>query len=133
MVHEAYLRLFAGSELEIGDRARFNVVSAWAMHQVLIDHFRGRQAAKRGGSARPLPLEEGRVPIEERGGALLDLDEALERLTAFEARRTRVVVPRFFGGMTQRKIGQELGISERTVRRDWLKAKGWPARELVRA
>ena len=131
VVHEAYLRLFGGAALDVGDRAHFYSVSARAMRQVLIDHFRGRQAAKRGGDARPLTLEEGRVPVEERGRALLDLDEALERLAELDPRLSQVVELRFFGGMTQEEIGSVLGVSERTVRNDWIKAKGWLAREMA--
>ena len=136
LVHEAFLRLCDKAGLEAGDRVHFYSVSARAMRHVLIDHFRGRRAVKRGGSARPLTLEEGRVAIaiavEERGQALLDLDDALQRLADLDPRLARVVELKFFGGMTQDEIGLALGVSDRTVRADWHKAKGWLARELRR-
>ena len=132
VVHEAYLRLFGRAGLEVGDRAHFYSVSARAMRQVLIDHFRSRQAAKRGGSEAPQTLEEGRIPIAGRGQALLDLDEALDRLAELDPRLAKVVELKFFGGLTQEEIGRALGISDRTVRSDWQKARAWLSRELAR-
>ncbi len=131
VVHEAYLRLCKQVELGVEDRAHFYAISAQAMRRVLIDHFRGRQAKRRGGSERPLTLDEGRIPIEGRGAVLLDLDEALERLAAMSPRLARVVELKFFGGMTEKEIGVALGVSERTVRGDWRKAKGWLSREMA--
>lgn len=130
VVHEAYLRLCGRVELGIEDRAHFFAISARAMRQVLIDHFRSQRALKRGGDQRPLSLDEGKVPIEERGRVLLDLDEALEALAALDGRLAHVVELKFFGGMTEDEIGVELGVSARTVRNDWRKAKAWLSREL---
>ncbi|MDH3404598.1 MAG: ECF-type sigma factor [Acidobacteriota bacterium] len=130
VVNEAYLRLCKQVELGVKDRAHFYAVSARAMRQVLIDHFRSRNAEKRGGSERALTLDEGRVPVAERGAVLLDLDEALQRLATLDPRLARVVELKFFGGMTESQIGLALEVSERTVRGDWRKAKAWLSRAL---
>jgi RNA polymerase sigma factor (TIGR02999 family) len=133
VVHEAYLRLCKQVELGVEDRVHFYVVSARVMRQVLIDHFRSRSAVKRGGSERPLTLDEARIPIEGRGQVLLDLDDALERLAELSPRLARVVELKFFGGMTEDEIGVALEISARTVRNDWRKARAWLSRELAEA
>ena len=130
VVNEAYLRLCKQVELGVEDRAHFWAISAQAMRRVLIDHFRSRSAQKRGGTDCPLTLDEGRVPVADRGAVLLDLDEALERLAVMSPRLARVVELKFFGGMTEKEIGVALEVSERTVRGDWRKAKAWLSREL---
>jgi RNA polymerase sigma factor (TIGR02999 family) len=103
------------------------------MRQVLVDHFRRRSAIKRGGGDAPLSLDEGLVPVAERGRVLLDLDHALEQLAGLNPRLARVVELKFFGGMTEEEIALALGLSVRTVRNDWRKAKAWLARELASA
>ena len=133
VVHEAYLRLCDRTKLSVSDRVHFYALSAQAMRQVLIDRFRSRQAAKRGGSEQPIQLEEGQVPVEDRGQMLLDLDEALKRLAELNPRLARVVELRFFGGMTGEEIGTVLDVSPRTVRNDWRKAKAWLSYELAQS
>ncbi len=133
VVHEAYLRLCDRTPLGVSDRVHFYAISARAMRQVLIDRFRSRRAAKRGGNERPISLEEGQVPVEDRGQTLLDLDEALERLAKLNPRLARVVELKFFGGMTGEEIGTVLEVSPRTVRSDWRKAKAWLSQELASA
>lgn len=133
LVHEAYLRLCPQLELGVEDRAHFFAISARAMRQVLVDHFRRRSAIKRGGGDPPLSLDEGLVPVAERGRVLLDLDHALEQLAGLNPRLARVVELKFFGGMTEEEIALALGLSVRTVRNDWRKAKAWLARELASA
>jgi RNA polymerase sigma factor (TIGR02999 family) len=103
------------------------------MRQVLVDHFRRRQAQKRGGGAPVLPLDEGLVPTGERGAVLLDLDEALARLSEVSPRLAEIVEYKFFGGMTEAEIGELLELSPRTVRNDWRKAKAWLSLELERS
>jgi len=131
LVHETWLRLANRSGADWVDRAHFFAVAARAMRYLLIDHARRHQAAKRGGGWQRLKLDvdldivpEGAV-ADERAETLLALDEALTRLAALDERACRVVECRFFGGLTDRETAEALGVTERTVQRDWTKAKGW--------
>lgn len=133
LVHEAYLKLVDADRLSVADRAHFFAVSARVMRQVLVDRFRKREAAKRGGSLPKIALDEGRLPVGGRGEVLLALDEALGRLTELDPRAGRIVELKFFGGMTETEIAEALGVSVRTVSGDWRKAKAWLARELEAA
>lgn len=130
VVHEAYLRLCDHIQMGFNDRAHFFALSARAMRHVLIDHFRNRKAQKRGGGIKPLALDEGLVPVDERGEVILAVSEALERLNTLNPRLGEVVEYKFFGGMTEGEIGAVLDVSSRTVRSDWRKAKAWLSREL---
>jgi RNA polymerase sigma factor (TIGR02999 family) len=131
LVHETWLRLVHSAGAEWVDRAHFFAVAARAMRYLLIDHARRHQAAKRGGDWRraAVDIDIDIVPdsavAEERADTLLALDEALTRLAALDERACRVVECRFFGGMTDRETAEALGVTERTVQRDWTKAKGW--------
>jgi RNA polymerase sigma-70 factor (ECF subfamily) len=130
LVHEAYLKLVDGTRVSWADREHFYAVAARAMRRILVDAARARRAAKRGGERRPVPLEELSLPAEERAEVLVALDEALNRLTAFNERMARVVECRYFGGLTEEETALALEVSVRTVRREWVKAKGWLYREL---
>lgn len=130
LVHEAYLKLIDQSRVEWSDRAHFQALSARVMRQILIDYFRKQTAEKRGGDAPMISLEEGKIPVDQRGETLLALDEALTRLSDRDPRKAQIVMYQFFGGMTQRAIADVLDISPRTVRREWRKARAWLAREL---
>lgn len=130
LVHEAYLKLVDGTRVALADREHFYAVAAQAMRRILVDSARARRAVKRGGERRPIPLEELSLPAEERAEVLVALDEALSRLAAFNERMARVVECRYFGGLTEEETGVALGVSVRTVRREWVKAKGWLYREL---
>lgn len=130
LVHEAYLRLATPSGLQWADRAHFFAIAARAMRRVLIDHARRYHAAKRPGSRLRVPLDDANLAVEERAEGLLALDEALDRLAQLDARQSRVVECRFFGGMTEDETAAALGVTARTVRRDWVKAKGWLYQEL---
>lgn len=131
LVHEAYVKLCDQTRLEAEDRAHFLALSARAMRHILVDHFRRSQAVKRGGGKRPISLDEaGQIGVEDRGQTLLDLDEALLKLEKLNSRLSNVVEYRFFGGMTQDEIAAVLGISARTVRKDWRKAKAFLAQAL---
>lgn len=125
LVHEAYLRLVDQSRARMVSRVQFLGVAAHAMRRVLVDHARRLRAYKRGGGAERVELDVAEMPMEERSEALLALDEALHRLEQLEPRLVRLVECRFFGGMTEEETAEVLGISDRTVRRDWVKAKGW--------
>jgi RNA polymerase sigma-70 factor, ECF subfamily len=130
LVHEAYLRLAAPNGLQWADRSHFFAVAARAMRRVLIDHARRYHAAKRPGSRTRVPLDDANLAVEERAEGLLALNEALERLALLDPRQSRVVECRFFGGMTEEETAAALGVTPRTVRRDWVKAKGWLYQEL---
>lgn len=125
LVHEAYLRLADQTRLEYSDRAHFYGIAARAMRHILVDYARRHRAAKRGGDQRPIALDETALCVEDRAEALLGLDEALKELEALDPRLGQVVQCRFFGGLTEEETGEVLGVTARTVRRDWLKAKGW--------
>jgi RNA polymerase sigma-70 factor (ECF subfamily) len=97
---------------------------------VLIDHARAHATEKRGGAAVRLSLEDVDVPVGQRAAGLLALDEALERLASMDERKCRVVEMRFFGGLSDEEIAEVLGVTTRTVLRDWKKARLWLYREL---
>jgi RNA polymerase sigma factor (TIGR02999 family) len=127
LVHEAYLKLGAGA-LGATDRAHFLAIAARAMRQVLVDHARDRKAGKRGGGFwERVTLTDGAWVSEFDPDGVLDLDEAVATL---EPRQRQVVECRFFGGMEEQEIAVALGVSERTVHRDWMKARAWLYRYL---
>jgi len=122
LVHESYLKLGAAG-LVARDRPHFLAIAARAMRQVLVDHARDRKAAKRGGGAwERVTLTDGAWVSEFDPDGVLALDEALAEL---EPRQRQVVECRFFGGMEEHEIAAALGVSERTVHRDWMKARAW--------
>jgi RNA polymerase sigma factor (TIGR02999 family) len=114
------------------DRARFLAAAAATMRRVLVDHARRRHAARRGGDPLLVPLVDVAM-VDQRAESLLALDEALTRLALIDARLARVVECRFFGGLTEGETAAALGVAERTVRRDWVKARGWLHAALARA
>lgn len=130
LVHEAYLRLVDQTRAQWVNRAQFFAVAARLMRRILVDHARKVRAGKRGGGWERLALEDAEIPVEERAAELIALDDALERLAALNPRLSQVVECRFFGGMTEEETAAALGVTDRTVRRDWVKAKGWLHQEL---
>ena len=137
LVHEAYLKLVDQTRAEWQDRGHFFAVASGAMRRILVDYARRYRAERRGGGdngkpARPIPLDDAEIPVGERAEALVALDEALERLARFDDRQARVVECRFFGGLTEEETAMALGISQRTVAREWVTARGWLYRELRR-
>jgi len=125
LVHEAYLKLADQTRSSFADRAHFLATAAVAMRRVLVDHARGRAREKRGGAQLPVTLDEELALGAGSCDALLELDDALARLGEIEPRLARVVECRFFGGLTDEETASALGTTARTVRRDWVKAKGW--------
>jgi len=125
LVHEVYLRLADHSAARFEDRARFYGYAARVMRAVLVDAARARGARKRGGGWTPVELEERHLPVEDQADLVLAIDEALTRLAGEDAHLARLVECRFFGGMSDAEVAQELGVSDRTVRRDWLRARTW--------
>jgi len=130
LVHEAYAKLLNEKVVDRGERVQFFAAAARAMRRVLIEYARRRQALKRGGGWHPVSLDEVNVAADDSSESLLALDEALARLGALDDRLARVVECRYFGGLTEEETADALGITSRTVRRDWVKAKGWLYREL---
>lgn len=131
LVHEAYLRLIGRRKpLAWRGRTHFFATSARLMRRILTDYARHTKAAKRGGCAVKLELEDALVIGGYRCEMLDALDEALKRLAAFAPRQAQVVEMRFFGGMTEEQIAEQLQVSARTVKRDWFVAKAWLYGEL---
>ena len=131
LVHEAYLKLVDQTRVEATDRAHFFGIAGRAMRQILIDRARKHGTLKRGKRWRRVPLDDAALAVDEQAEVLLALDDALARLSTFNERLTRVVECRFFAGMTEPETAAALAVSERTVRRDWLKARLWLYGELV--
>ena len=131
LVHEAYLRLVDQTRAQWRDRVHFFAVAARVMRRILVDHARSYRAARRGGAGRHavsidmLEMDAGDLAVGERADVLVALDEALDRLAALDGRQARVVECRFFGGMTETETAEALGVTPRTVARDWVKARGW--------
>ena len=130
LVHEAYLRLVDQTRINWQNRAHFYGVASSMMRRVLVDHARAYTRDKRGGGAVRLSIEDVQVPLEQRAADLVALDEALEELAKFDERKCRIVEMRFFGGLSDEEIAEVLGVSTRTVLRDWKTARLWLYREL---
>jgi RNA polymerase sigma factor (TIGR02999 family) len=128
LIHEAYLKL--RNMTEFNDRAHFLRASALAMRHILVNHARDRMACKRGGGVTDVALDEapevGSAPDE----AVVEINAALERLAGLNPRLAQVVECRFFGGYDDEETAAALGLTDRTVRRDWVKARAWLRREL---
>jgi len=112
------------------DRSHFFGVAAHLIRRILLMHARQHHAAKRGGSAQKISLDEAVVFTRERSADLLALDELLTRLVELDPQQARIVELRFFGGLSVEETADLLGISTATVKRDWAMAKAWLAREL---
>ncbi len=132
LVHETYLRLVDQTRVQWADRAHFFAIAAHVMRRVLVDHARRHGAARRGGTQRrPVSLEAletvdvASIGVDERADLLVAMDEALDRLAALDRRQARVIEFRFFGGFTEEETADALGVTARTVARDWVKARGW--------
>jgi RNA polymerase sigma factor (TIGR02999 family) len=123
LVHEAYLKLFDQSRGEWRDVGHFLALASVAMRHVLIDRARERTALKRGGARRRITLDDDVLAVEDQSDALLQLDDAVERLARLEPRLAQVVECRFFGGLTEQETAVALGLTVRTVQRDWVKAR----------
>src|SRR5262245_1562720 len=124
LVHEAYLKL-AGQRATWNDRVHFYSIAAEAMRRVLVDCARRYRATKRGSSPERISLTDDMLVADARAETLLALDAALIQLAGIDDRLSRVVECRFVGGRTEQETAKALGVTARTVRRDWLKAKGW--------
>ncbi|HTR97054.1 MAG TPA: ECF-type sigma factor [Candidatus Acidoferrales bacterium] len=129
LAHEAFLRISSMEGVTLQSRSQFLGIVANVMRRVLADHARRRRAAKRGGGALRVPLEVLETEGARDVGAD-DLDTALEDLARVDARQARVVELRFYGGLSIEEVGELLGVSPATVKRDWMVARAWLHREL---
>jgi RNA polymerase sigma factor (TIGR02999 family) len=130
LVHEAYLRLTGDAEMSWKDRAHFYGVAARLMRQILVDHARAHNAAKRGGLQIKLTLDEAQELPTEGEVEIVALDGALQNFAQTYPRKSQVVELKFFGGLDAKQIAEVLQVSEKTVLRDWGFAKLWLCREL---
>ena len=131
LVHEAYVRLFQDARLSWSTRAHFIGIAARSMRQILIERARARQAVKRGGGRVRVTLDPGAIPAPGDTLDLEALDDALTRLSAFDADLARIVDLRFFGGLSVDETAEALGVSPATVKRRWSLARAWLHRELA--
>jgi RNA polymerase sigma-70 factor, ECF subfamily len=130
LVNEAFVRLVDGKAVEWHDRAHFLAVSARVMRRILVDHARAKQYQKRGGQAARVSFDEALVVTTEAAPDLVALDDALEALSKFDERKSRVVEMRFFGGLSVDETAAVLKVSPATVMGDWRLAKAWLKREM---
>ncbi len=132
LVHEAYLRLIDQREVEWRNRNHFFALAAELIRRILVDHARARIAAKRGGNIIKLSLDEAMTPIDEKDLDLLALNDALDALTRTDPQGSRIVELRYFAGLTIEETADVLQISTATVKRDWVMAKAFLKREMLR-
>ncbi len=133
LVHAVYLRWQKGKKVEAASREEFLGIAAHIMREVLVDQARAQNAIKRGGRARRVVLEDDHLVEHRPQFDVLELDESLQRLKSLHERQYRVVVMTFFAGMTQPEVARAIGVSERTVRNDWVSAQAWLHAEIERA
>jgi len=131
LVHEAYLRLLDQEPFDSENRLHFLAVVSRLMRQILVDYARSHGAAKRGADLK-VELEGALIAAPERSIDVLALDDALSQLTKLDEQQSRIVEMRFFGGLSVEEIGEVLGISRSTVKREWNVAKAWLSRQMKR-
>jgi RNA polymerase sigma factor (TIGR02999 family) len=131
LVNEAFVRLVEGEERGWQNRAHFYATAATAMRRILVDYARQSACMKRGGNQQRIDLDQVAIGTENNPDNILALDSALERLRQLDARQEQVVELRFFGGLSVGEIAEVLGISERTVKRDWSMARAWLHAEIA--
>lgn len=132
LVHEVYLRLVDKKEIDWQDRAHFFAIGAQVMRRMLVDHARAHRAAKRGGNEIKLALNEAIGIARQPDVELTALDDALQSLAKFDARKSKIVELRFFGGLNVEETAEVVGISTATVKREWRMAKAWLFGEITR-
>jgi RNA polymerase sigma-70 factor (ECF subfamily) len=130
LINEAYLRLIDAKDIHWQSRAHFFAIAANLMRRVLVDHARRRDADKRGGANLRLTLDESIAVANEVDVDLLAIDQALDRLATIDPQQARVVELRFFSGLTVEETAAALGVSPKTVKRDWSVARAWLRREI---
>ena len=125
LVNEAFIRLVDQRQVHWQNRAHFFGIAAQLMRRILLDHARGQARGKRGGGVHRVSFDEGAIVSEQRAAELIALDDALNALAAFDSRKSRIVELRFFGGLSNEEVTEVMGMSLRTVEREWRKAKAW--------
>jgi RNA polymerase sigma factor (TIGR02999 family) len=133
LLHEAYLRLVNRPDRTWQNRTHFIVIAAQVMRRILIDHARARRTAKRDGVLRRVPLEEPLIVTHDPPAELIALNDALERLAQLDGRQSKIVELRYFGGLTVDETAEALGMSARTVKREWRIARAWLHREVKKS
>lgn len=131
LVHEAYLKLVDQSRAQWRDRAHFFALASAVMRHVLIDRAKARARRKRGGEQRQVTLDDEMLAFDNDAASLLAIDDALDRLAELDPRLTRVVECRFYGGLSEQETAEALGVTVRTVQRDWAKARMLLSRALA--
>jgi len=131
LVNEAYLRMVDQRNARLQNRVHFFAIASQLMRRVLVDHARSRRRARRGGGAVELSLNEAAAASGEPAAEVIALDDALRSLEAIDPRKGRLVELRFFGGLSLEETAEALGVSPRTVMRDWRMAKAWLRREMA--
>lgn len=131
LVHEAYLKMIDQSQIDFKDKSHFLAIASRCMRQILIDYARKKNAKKRGGKKKDLTYIDGLFQVQnQKVQELINIDAALNDLEQLNERLCKVVEMRFFGEMTIQQTAEALSISESTVKRDWMKARGWLYKEL---
>lgn len=130
LVHEVYLKLIDQNSVNWKDRTHFYGIAARSMRQILVDHARKKTRKKRGGKRQPVTFIDEIMKVEHQAEELIEIDRALDRLAEFDQRLTKIVEFHYFGEMNFDDIAEVMNLSERTVYRDWAKARGWLYKEL---
>lgn len=133
LVHEAYLKMIDQTQIAFNDKSHFLAIASRCMRQILIDHARKKHAQKRGGSNKDVTyIDEILNAHKQKAEEFINIDDALDELETLNERLVRVIEMRFFGEMTITETAKALDISESTVKRDWMKARGWLYNKLKR-
>lgn len=130
LVHEAYIKLIGQQNVQWQNRAHFFALAAQAIRRILVDHARSRKCEKRGGRRKKVSLEQALSMVSDHPDDLIALDEAMTKLGQRNPRKANVVEMRFFGGAMVEDIAEVLGVSKRSIERDWKFARAWLYREL---
>ncbi len=130
LVHEAYLKLVDQTRVDWQGRTHFFAIGAQAMRRILVDHARKHQAAKRGGGQTRIAIDEDLLADSQRNEDLLALDDAMAKLAELDSGQAKMVELRFFGGLKVAEVAEAMGMSKRSVEREWTMARTWLKREL---
>lgn len=130
LVHEVYLKMIDQTLIDANDKNHFMAIAARCMRQILVDHARKKNAEKRGGGQQDVTYIDKLLKAQHEAEELVELDDKIKQLAKLDQRMADVVTLRFFGQMTVFATADALDISERTVKRDWAKARGWLYKEL---